>query len=96
MTINSNSSVAGNASTSFSQSASLLNSINIASTTSRINVSGNASAEASISNFQNGLKRVSNSVVSAGENIHSVAREFERIDQKIAQLPKFNFPGGFS
>lgn len=96
MTINSNSSIAGSASASFSQSASLLNSINVVPTTSRINVSGNAAAEESISAFQNGLKQVSTSVVSAGDNIHSVAKEFERIDQKIAQLPKFNFPGGFS
>ncbi|MDA9472181.1 TIGR04197 family type VII secretion effector [Enterococcus sp. 5H] len=96
MTISSDSSIAGSASVSLSQSTSLLNSINVVPTASRINVSENAAAEESISTFQNGLKQMSTSVVSAGDNIHSVAKEFECIDQKIAQLPKFNFPGGFS
>ena len=42
MTINSNSSISGGASASFSHSSSLLNSINVVPTASKINVSGNA------------------------------------------------------
>ncbi|WP_086314928.1 hypothetical protein A5821_002498 [Enterococcus sp. 7F3_DIV0205] len=94
MTVNSNSSIAGGISASFSQSASALNSISVAVSASSTNVSGNAPAVQSLNNFQQGLAGLSTSVVSAGDNIHSVAKEFDQIDQKIAQLTKFNFPGG--
>lgn len=96
MTVNSNSSIAGGISASFSQSASALNSISVSVSASSTNVSGNAPAVQSINNYQQGLAALSTSVVSAGDNIHSVAKEFERIDQNIAQLTKFNFPGGLS
>lgn len=94
MTINSNSSIAGDISALFSQSASALNSISVAVSASNTNVSGNAPAAQSLNTFQQGLTGLSNSVVSAGNNIHSVAKEFDQIDQKIVQLTKFNFPGG--
>ncbi|GGC74638.1 TIGR04197 family type VII secretion effector [Enterococcus wangshanyuanii] len=96
MSINSNSSIAGNVSASFSQSASMLNSISISVTSSSTNVSGNTPAMKTLNEFQRGLKELSSSVVSAGDNIHSVAKEFDRIDQRIVQLTKFNFPGGLS
>ncbi|MGX7149036.1 TIGR04197 family type VII secretion effector [Enterococcus ureasiticus] len=96
MSINSNSSIASGISASFSQSASSLNSISVSVSAFRTNVSGNAPAVQSLNNYQQGLGALSTSVVSSGDNIHSVAKEFERIDQNIAQLTKFNLPGGFS
>lgn len=93
MTINSNSSIAGGVSASFSKSASALNSISISVSSGQINVAGNDTAIASFSSFQSSVEAVSNSVVTAGDNINSVAREFERIDQKIAQLPNLSFGG---
>lgn len=95
MAINSNSSIAGGISASFSQSASALNSISVSVSASSTNVAGNASAVQSINHYQQGLAALSTSVVSAGDNIHSVAKEFDQIDQNIAQLTKFNLPGGF-
>ncbi|MDA9471878.1 TIGR04197 family type VII secretion effector [Enterococcus sp. 5H] len=93
MTINSNSSITGSVSASFSKSASALNSISIAVSSGQINVAGNYTAINSFSSFQSSVKAVSNSVVKAGDNINSVAEEFERIDQKIAQLPNLSFRG---
>lgn len=93
MTINSNSSIARNVSTSFSKSATALNSISISANSGQINVDGNATAIETFSSFQSSLKIASNSVVQAGNNINSVAKEFERIDQKIAQLPNLSFGG---
>ncbi|MDA9472572.1 TIGR04197 family type VII secretion effector [Enterococcus sp. 5H] len=91
MTINSNSSIAGGVSASFSKSASALNSLSISVSSGQINVAGNGTALASFSSFQSSVKAISNSVVTAGDNINSVAKEFERIDQKIAQLPNLSF-----
>jgi type VII secretion effector (TIGR04197 family) len=96
MSINSNSSIAGNISSSFSQSVSILKSISISVTSSSTNVSGNTPAMKTLNEFQRGLKDLSTSVVSAGDSIHSVAKEFDRIDQHIVQLTKFKLPGGFS
>lgn len=93
MTINSNSSIAGGVSASFSKSASTLNSISISASSGQTNVAGNGTAVESFSTFQSSLKGVSSSVVKAGDNINSVAKEFERIDQKIAQLPNLSFGG---
>lgn len=95
MGINSNTGIASSVSASFSRSASILNSINISASVSRINVVGNAAAEQSLTTFQKGLKNTSTSVVSAGENIHSVAKEFQGIDQQLAQLTNFNLRGSF-
>lgn len=94
MSINSNSSIAGSVSASFSQSASILNSISVSASSSNTNVAGNASAVKTMNEFQRGLKDLYTSVVSAGDSIHSVAKEFDRIDQHIVQLTKFNLPGG--
>lgn len=96
MSINSNSSIARNVSSSFSQSASILNSISVSVCSSSTNVSGNTPAMKTLNEFQRGLKDLSTSVVSAGDSIHSVAKEFDRIDQHIVQLTKFNLPGGLS
>lgn len=96
MAINSNSGIAGSISASFSQSASILNSISISVTSSSTNVSGNTPAMKTMNEFQRGLKDLSTSVVSAGDSIHSVAKEFDRIDQHIVQLTKFNLPRGLS
>lgn len=93
MSINSTTSVAGGVSASFSQSASVLNSISVSISSGQTNVAGNSTAVQSFSTFQSSLKGVSTSVVQAGDNIHSVAKEFERIDQKIAQLPTLSFGG---
>lgn len=93
MSINSTTSVAGGVSASFSQSASVLNSISVSISSCQTNVAGNSTAVQSFSTFQSSLKGVSTSVVQAGDNIHSVAKEFERIDQKIAQLPTLSFGG---
>lgn len=93
MAINSNSGIASSVSTSFSQSASALNRIRVSVSSGQINVAGNSPAIQSFTSFQASLKGVSTSVVQAGDNIHSVAKEFERIDQKIAQLPNLSFGG---
>lgn len=93
MSINSTTSVAGSVSASFSQSASALNRISVSVSSGQTNVAGNSAAIQSFSTFQSSLKGISNSVVQAGDNIHSVAKEFERIDQKIAQLPTLSFGG---
>lgn len=93
MTINSNSSIAGGVSASFSQSASALNSISVSVTSGQTNVAGNSSAIQSFTSFQSSLTGISNSIVTAGNNINSVAKEFEQIDQKIAQLPNLSFGG---
>ncbi|MGG5341624.1 TIGR04197 family type VII secretion effector [Enterococcus sp. AZ192] len=93
MAISSNSSIAGSVSASFSQSASALNSISVSVASGQINVAGNSSAIQSFSTFQSSLTGISTSIVAAGDNINSVAKEFERIDQKIAQLPNLSFGG---
>jgi len=93
MTINSNASIASGVSASFSQSASALNHISVSVSAGQINVAGNSTAVKSVTSFQSSLKNVSNSVVKAGDNIHSVAKEFEQIDQKIVQLPNLSFGG---
>jgi type VII secretion effector (TIGR04197 family) len=90
MVISSNTSVASGISASFSQSASALNRISAATVSSSTNVVGNAAAKQALNNYEQGLKRLSSSVVSAGNNIHSVAKEFEKVDQNIAQLAKLN------
>ena len=94
MAIKSNLSIAGGVSASFSQSASLLASIAVSVQSGQTNVAGTSIAEASLTTMQTNLKALSASIVSAGNNIHSVAAEFERIDQKIAQLPSFTISGG--
>lgn len=93
MTTNSNSSIAGGVSASFSQSASALNGISVSVASGQTNVAGNSSAIQSFTSFQSSLKGISTSIVTAGDNINSVAKEFERIDQKIAQLPNLSFGG---
>ncbi|MGM0219052.1 TIGR04197 family type VII secretion effector [Enterococcus sp. AZ126] len=95
MAINSNISVAGCVSALFRQSASALNSISASTVSSNTNVLGNAKAKQAMNKYEQGLKLLSSSVVSAGNNIHSVAKEFEKVDQNIAQLTNLNNLGGF-
>lgn len=94
--INSNSTIASGISSSFSKSASLLNNIDGSVSSGQTNVSGNATAVDSFSSFKSGLTITSDSIVSAGNSIHSVAKEFERIDQSIAQLPPIGFSRGLN
>lgn len=85
MGIKSSLSVAGNVSASFSKSATVLNSINAStSVASRTNVVGNAKAKESTITFGRSLKQLSSSIVSTGNNIHSVAKDFAQIDQQGA------------
>ena len=85
MGVKSNLSVAGNASASFSKSATALNSISVAtSSASRTNVSGNGKAQPSTKTYGTGLKNLANGVISAGNNIHSVAKDFTQIDQQAS------------
>lgn len=95
MTINSYMSIAGGISACFSQSASTLNSISASTVSLGTNVLGNAKAKQAMNKYEQGLKLLSSSVVSAGNNIHSVAKEFEKVDQNIAQLTNLNNLGGF-
>ena len=93
MAINSNSSIAGGVSSSFSQAATTLNSLSISVSSGETNVAGAGKSAASFSTFQGSLKGVSTSIVTAGDSIHSVAKEFDRIDQKLAQLPSLSLGG---
>lgn len=94
MAINSNSGIAGRVSASFSKSASALNSINAStSVASRTNVAGNQQAKTSTIQYGTGLKQLSTSIVSAGNAIHSVAKDFATIDQQAAQQFQANSLG---
>lgn len=85
MGIKSNLSVAGNASASFSKSATALTSIRASSSVaSRTNVAGNAPAKQSTTEYGSALRTLSSSIVSAGNKIHSVAKDFAQIDQQGA------------
>ncbi|MBP2099020.1 TIGR04197 family type VII secretion effector [Enterococcus rivorum] len=84
MAIKSNTTIAGGISASFSRSASALNAINApASSANRTTVIGNQQAQKSGLDFGQRLQRISNALAKDGNNIHSVAQEFEAIDQKI-------------
>ncbi|MDA9470882.1 TIGR04197 family type VII secretion effector [Enterococcus sp. 5H] len=86
MGVKSSTTVAGSVSASFSKSASALNSINAStSVASRTNVSGNETAKTSTSNYGKGLQQLSTSIVSAGDAIHTVAKDFSKIDQQASQ-----------
>jgi len=85
MGVKSNLSVAGNASASFSKSATALNSINVSSSGgARTNTSGCTQAPTELTGFSAGLKNLATSVVNAGNNIHSVAKDFEQIDAQAS------------
>lgn len=84
MAIQSNSTVAGGISASFSRSASALTAIQAShSIANRTTVSGNQQAQKSDADFSQRLQRIANAITKDGNNIHSVAKEFEAIDQKI-------------
>lgn len=81
MAVKSNLSVAGNASASFNKSANALNSIHLASSGgARTNTLGVGKVPSALTSYGTGFKTLATSVVSAGNNIHSVAKDFEQID----------------
>lgn len=92
--------VAGGISAQFSQVASGFSSVNEAvSKAERTTVSGNSNAKNSLVSIHSRGQRVSNAIARDGNNIHSVAKEFSEIDQKIKRsfdLPLFspNLGGG--
>lgn len=76
--------VAGDVSAQFSQAASGFSSVNEAvSRAERTTVSGNNNAKNSLTSIHSRGQRVSNVIARDGNNIHSVAKEFSEIDQKI-------------
>ncbi len=92
--INSSLTVAGGISAQLSQTASGFLSINEAtSKAERTTVSGNINAKNSLTSIHSRGQRLSNAITRDGNNIHSVAKEFSQIDQKIKQgfdLPLFS------
>ncbi|MFD1900037.1 TIGR04197 family type VII secretion effector [Enterococcus termitis] len=96
MSVKSSITVAGSVSASFSKSASALNSINAStSVASRTNVAGNERAKTSTVNYGKGLKQLSTSIVSAGDAIHSVAKDFATIDQQASKQFQSNSLGNW-
>lgn len=93
MHIKSSLSIAGNISASFTQSATALNSVQSATNiASKTNVAGNIQAQAAINQYEQGLKQLSASILSAGNQPHSVAKDFSQIDQQVAhQLEAHHF-----
>lgn len=76
--------VAGDVSAQFSQAASGFSSVNEAvSRAERTTISGNNNAKNSLTSIHSRGQRVSNVIARDGNNIHSVAKEFSEIDQKI-------------
>ncbi|MEI5994599.1 TIGR04197 family type VII secretion effector [Candidatus Enterococcus mansonii] len=91
MGVKSSLSVAGNVSTSFSQSANALNNVKRATNiATRTNVSGNEIAKETVTTFEKDLKQLATSIVSAGKNIHSVAKDFSEIDLNAAKQFQLN------
>ncbi|MFD1899142.1 TIGR04197 family type VII secretion effector [Enterococcus termitis] len=89
--INSSLTVAGGVSAQLSQTASGFSSVNQAvSKAERTTVSGNTNAKNSLASIHSRGQRLSNAIARDGNNIHSVAKEFSSIDQKIKQ--SFDIP----
>lgn len=85
--------VAESISAQFSQAASGFLSVNQASKAERTTVSGNNNAKNSLTNLHSRGQRISNAITRDGNAIHSVAKEFSLIDQKIKkdfELPLFS------
>lgn len=81
MGVKSNLSIAGNASASFNKSANALNSIKGSTNgASRTNTQGVINAPTAMTGYGTGFKTLATSIVSAGDKIHSVAKDFEQID----------------
>lgn len=86
MGVKSSLSIASGISSSLSKAANQLNSITgSTSTASQTNVMGNEKAKATAVTMKNDINIVAKSIVSAGNNIHSVAKDFSEIDLKAAQ-----------
>ncbi|WP_321386357.1 TIGR04197 family type VII secretion effector [uncultured Enterococcus sp.] len=78
--------VAASVSQKMSQAASALAGVaTTGSTASRTTVSGNSNAQQTIQRISQSGLRISNALTRDGNNIHSVAKEFSVIDQKIGQ-----------
>jgi type VII secretion effector (TIGR04197 family) len=87
MKINSSLSVAGGVSAQMNKAASGLSSVAAAATTAnRTSVSGNTNAKNSITAVHSRGQRLANAIARDGNKIHSVAKEFAAMDQKV----KFN------
>lgn len=83
--------VAGSVSEQFSQAASGFSSVNeVSSKAERTTVSGNNNAKNSLTSMHSRGQRLSNAIVRDGNNIHSVAKEFSVINQKIKK--RFDSP----
>ncbi|MTD38329.1 TIGR04197 family type VII secretion effector [Erwinia sp. CPCC 100877] len=97
MKINSSLSVAGGVSAQMNKAASGLSSVAAAATTAnRTSVSGNTNAKNSIAAVHSRGQRLSNVIARDGNNIHSVAKEFAAIDQKVqASISDFSLGGKF-
>jgi len=86
MGVKSSLSIAGGVSSNLSNAANQLNSITAStSTASRTNVAGNEKAKSTSITLGKDVKTLAESIVSAGKNIHSVAKDFSEIDLKAAQ-----------
>jgi type VII secretion effector (TIGR04197 family) len=95
MGINSSLSVAGGVSAQMSKAASGLSSVNGAtSLANRTTVSGNMNAKNSLTSVHSRGQRLSNAIARDGNNIHSVAKEFAAVDQKINVGMTNLIPGG--
>ncbi|MBP2098621.1 TIGR04197 family type VII secretion effector [Enterococcus rivorum] len=82
----SNSSVASQVSATMSQAANALASINSQSNeASQTTVSGNSNAKTSIQKANQSVKRLVAAFNKDIDNVHTVAKEFERVDQVIQQ-----------
>lgn len=82
--INSSLTVAEGISAQFSQVASGFSSVNeVGTKAERTTVSGNNQAKNSVTRIHDRAQRLSNAIARDGNNIHSVAKKFSQIDQKI-------------
>lgn len=76
--------VAEEISVQFSQVASGFLAVNeVIDTAERTTVSGNTNAKNSLASLHNRARCLSNALTRDGNNIHSAAKEFSAIDQKI-------------
>ncbi|WP_086313632.1 hypothetical protein A5821_001157 [Enterococcus sp. 7F3_DIV0205] len=84
MGVNSSLTVAGGVSSQLSKAASSFTSVNQpTATANRTKVSGNENAKNSLTSVHSRGQRLSNAIARDGNNIHSVAKEFAAIDQKV-------------
>lgn len=84
MGINSSITVAGGVSAQLSKAASGFTAVNqVTTTASKTSVCGNNNAKNSLMSVHSRSQRLSNAIARDANNIHSVAKEFAAIDQKV-------------